>query len=503
MSGSTSESRGLPPPKDVTADLRALVGLRSRTSARERSLPGLDALLAPEDLVDLDTRYLARQGLIDNAIEAMIDHGHQAAATHLLSVGPLRWQPLTRRGSAAASVFGLGWDGYRRKRESTGTSLLEETLAALTTAIVQLSPVDTVAAPTREPGTEPDPEPKDDLGGKANVEDADIYITELQPVDDADLLTDDQPRPRRSRAALGLIILVVVLTVAGIAAAWPKRKSDPPLRAGSRELCGTLNFEPGDGPNDPALNRWRQPFREASRRFGTDNFVCGSKMSAKTVASTGESFIYQEFSTSFSSPTTILAGSTSVPGHVIWLDDREWTALRHDNDANPERTLGVPQQRIDLPQPQLAVQFSHGITYRESPNAPVAILAGSFYEFWKSKGGFNGVLGAPLTSASDLGLQEGRSQPFAKARLTRPYKRGSGFAIKRYTPAESQLGDATETLVNVEFKTSWWIDSKGVRHWIVNECSYRTLEVTRNAPSVGRSSVALQDLPIGEEIAIC
>ena len=108
-SGEPADSSSVHPQGDLAADLRTLVGLRSRTSVRDRHLPALLSHLKPEDARDPDRRLGALLQLIDDSIAEMDDPVHRQAAQALLGSGDQRWDSLKVRGNQAAAMFGCGW----------------------------------------------------------------------------------------------------------------------------------------------------------------------------------------------------------------------------------------------------------------------------------------------------------------------------------------------------------------------------------------------------------
>lgn len=464
----------------LTGDLRTLVGLRSRTSVRDRPLPELDRHVTDVDLLDRDGRYLARQRLVDEAIAAMSDTAHRQAAEELLSIGPLRWQPLTRRGAAAAAAFGLGWDGYRRRRATTGTSLLDETVAELATTIVSLTAPGSDRYESAHEASDGDPSPPADSHPRVS----------------------DRSTARRRRIIAAAVAVAIVLAAGSLIAA--RNGGTRSLRTGSRQQCGTLVEEIGSGSDAPSLAPWREPFRAAALHHGADNFRCAALMKVRQIDATGESFVYQEVSTGATDPISALVGSSTEPGEVIWFDPVEWGVALDGGTDNPARTLGAPVERIDTGSPdRRAIRFTNGLIHRESSDGPGITVLGAFYEHWLDSGGFDGDLGAPLGSAVELGIDAGRQQAFTGGLLQRGYDLDAELTIVPYDDETRSLGDASESIVTAEDGVSWWIDDQGERHWIRTTCAYHRLQSNRARAVVKRSAIAVLDLPIGPEVATC
>lgn len=174
-----------------------------------------------------------------------------------------------------------------------------------------------------------------------------------------------------------------------------------------------------------------------------------------------------------------------------------------DESTNPARTLGAPVDAETLPDGQRLIRFTNGVVHRTSEQAPGVRLTGSFHEHWLAAGGLDGPLGAPLSPAVDLGIDEGRSQAFVGGRLHRGYDLDSEIETIPYTSEERTLGDANETLVEVEGQVYWWIDTRGERHWGQTPCTFRHLKATRANAVLSRSAVSIAHLPIGERVATC
>jgi hypothetical protein len=552
------------PVVDLATDLRALVGIRSRTSIRDRWFPALDQMTGCGDDTDRERRYAARQDLVDRAIAVMTDDAHRQAAEILLSVGRLRWQPLTLRGGSAAAVFGLGWDGYRRKRESTGTSLLEETLAELAAGLRSIAvaddravapsvladlPPETVAIERDTEGDErPQPSgttptapqhravrsdsdhneidaehvsapvgPNDpgarrttDLTeGQPDSASALDGVPEAAPADEAG--TPDEPdafdRPTRRRivrlAVLGIVVGVVAATVLFLAARNNHRPSAQPP-AGSPERCGTMTSTIGGGGSAPALDPWRQPFRDAARDLG-DRAACASSMELKAITADGTTYVFQTFTDqvggAISALVSTTAGPTAGPKAVVLLDPIEWLQVRDDHVENPATMLGRPVTRVDHADGQRDVVFTNGMLYRESDAAPAWTITGAFYRHWQELGGLTGSLGRPLAEAIDGPLDTGRVQSFSKARLVRGYQADAVFEVVPYSDEDRQLGDVAGLVVDTEGNASWWVDTRGARHWIGTTCAYDRLRSTTDR--VDRTAISLANLKIGTEITGC
>lgn len=442
----------------LARELRVLVGLRSRTAIRDRSFPALEALLPDDTPDDRDVRYAKVQNLLDEAIGGMRDAGHQRAATALLSSGPQRWLPLTQRGPEAANAFGLGWDAYRRRRDTTGTSLLQETLDELAST----------------------------LSG-----------------DRPPLGTVDPPTPRRRTALVAAVAAIGLLAMAaGAAVIVRSRSDDRAVAPGGADVCGHRTRRIGEvapGASDDHV-RWSAQFARVAEQLGTDGFRC-----AGLVESTG-GIAVQEVSNGRGSLVSAIVAADSTPSPIV-LDHWEYVTFRAESlrQANPNRNIGPPVKRLATGSGMRAVAYANGTTVQEQARHPAFAVANEINRFWLANGGLTGRLGRPLTNAYD-NPSVALTQDFVGGRVTIAYQRGSRPRIEPYRPADRNLPpNANGSILSTDqARDSWWVDARGVRHWLPSDLAFYCARDTLGAPVIENvPSVAIASLKPGRVYEAC
>lgn len=472
----------------LAVDLRTLVGLRSRTAVRDRHLPALLALLPPGAAGDRELRYRTLQDLVGDAVDAVRDPAHRQAATALFGFGDRRWRPLTQRGAEAARTFGLGWDAYRRRRPSTGSSLLEETIEELARGLV---PPRSAAAPTAS--TSP--------LAPAPVDPPPVIVA---PVPDPPSGPDRSVAPsgpgRGRRPALllaGAALVVAALVALAVVVTRSGDDDGGPTAAPTTEpaACGVLTGDIGDLPPDAGteLRRWVEPFEAAASELPAASIRCAS-----TIEANGDQ-VLQRISGDGDPGVAALVASAEGPPAVVALDPVEFPAFRdHQLDQpSPTARIGTPIRRADRDGLRV-IEFTDGVLVREEVGSPPIVVVQNTWRRWLELGGLDGAAGRPLTNRYGLpGV--GEVQEFTGGDLIVPFT-GEDVRWEPRAASEQQLPDGHRgaVLTTRGRGGSWLIDRSGVRHWITTETAYACATRSLDATAITDvSAAAIAALPAG------
>ncbi len=107
-------------------ELRSLARVRLLSDFRSSVFPGLRPCERQEHVLDKGNERLRQD--IESSIAAIPDHQYRDAAYALLGFHDQRWAPLKTRQADAARAFGVGFEGFRRRRSGGRPSLYDETL---------------------------------------------------------------------------------------------------------------------------------------------------------------------------------------------------------------------------------------------------------------------------------------------------------------------------------------------------------------------------------------
>ncbi len=472
---------------DPLADeLRTLAGLRSRTAVRDRPLPTLDALL-PDFAGDHEARYAARQALVDQGIERVADDAHRHSAAALLGSGSGRWRPIAKRGAEAAAAFNVGWDAYRRRRPSTGTSLLQETIDELSGALAPSTPA--TPAPPR-----PDPSdvPLVRLGPATGDDDRPAPATPPTPPGDG---------PRRSTRTLLLVALGLVTSVLALGAVLSQvsARSDgsDAGRNGAPPLCGNLTAAVGrlpDGASD-TLRGWVAPFRRAAADLPERSTRCVGLMEQQA------GHVFQRISAGDDGGVGALM-APSAGDEVVALGPLEFPAFRHAefDEIDRQKRIGSLLGRDDRDDGTRVARFTTGALVQEPGEAPVLTVTGAIWSRWEDEGGLDGRLGRPLTDRYGSSTLGGDVQAFEGGRIITDYVDGT-MRVEWATAADRELPDdhIGAVLVAENGITSWFIDPDTLeRRWITTTVDYGCADEAHQAPIHREvSTMAIVQIPIG------
>lgn len=497
--------------RDVAVELRTLLGLRTRTSARDRPLPALTSLLAPSAQHDPDSRFAALTTLVEDGIEAMPEADHAAAAASLLGAGPGRWRPLSARGAEAALPFGCGWDAFRRRRRSTGTSLLEETVELLARAIVNLSESTgssslSAELPVAERSEEADQTPTVVIGPVTESDQADVAAG-AAPSNGQHGSVDNDPRSRWTRpnlTALAAAAGATVVIFAGLAVLVGSLLSDRERPAAA--ACGSLNHEVGAIPAgaDAGLIAWANAFETFVDSEGlTDLMPCATQISP------WEHGAIQRVSDGDPSYISALVGS-EVQGErvVVHLSWSELQAFGRTTDPNGPaggsqlgETLGSVIGRDTGTGGERVVEFTDGLLVTEPTDAPTHAIAGAWVDIWNESGGVAGGLGLPLTDRRIDRTTGELSQQFERGAITTAADGQIQVAADQDHYAQALPDDPRNQVLVGEPGGFWWyVDGDGRRHFAATAADRTCLErrmglpVRRNLPVA-----AIASLPAGEK----
>lgn len=458
----------------VADDLRILIGLRSRNAIRDRELTNLYLLLPPEETTHADARYAALQLLIETGLLLMSDGDHKRAATALLSFDTGRWRPLKIRGSEAAANFGLGWDAYRRRRDSTGVSLLMDTLTELADRLADR------AEPTHGTAAAPDVVPV--------------------AIGDPREAISEEPTTRRSERVWPRPVVAALLACLVAIGIWAVALNGPGADvAGDEVNCGNLVEVPGataeGAPDDIA--RWSDRFAAAATELPARLTGCASLMSVT------EGVVHQTLSAGIGQPVSVLVADQADPadGDVIALDQAEFEAYRSASwdEHHPNRHIGAPVRRSDVDDGPRVVEFTKGVIVQEHPDAPAFSVAQAIWTKWQSEGGLDGRLGAPVDFRYDR-AGEAQVQEFIGGSIEIDFRTGA-IAVVEANESEQEIPEIGRGAVVVTrgVRTAWFVDRDGVRHWLPTSDDYGCAVDHHDAKVVEDVPAArLTELPVGE-----
>ena len=455
---------------DVASDLRVLTSLRSRSAVRDRVLPAIDTHLPTEVLGDREGRFAALQELIDHSIAEMVDPAHKAAASELLGSGPLRWQPLTRRGPRAANAFQLGWDAYRRRRESTGASVLDETLAELAAAIDRSG------------------------GSAAPLEPVTIVETARTGTTPRTITLPPQLPQRRIGRIAAVVAAVAVLGAAALAvivrSSGRSERSIPPA------FCQEKVHKPGDVAQDASitLRRWSEPFKEAAKAL-PDSPCAG-------LIETQSGMVYQKLSGRTDDDLALLLAPTPPGRDVIVLNRLEYERLKlstWDND-NPMQDLGLPIRRLPDRKDQVRmVQFARGDIVQLTQGDRPFVVTGAFLDFWVAHGSIDGTqLGRPISDRYERpGI--GSTQDFLHGRIVTPYEVGMTVSkVVPYSAKDRKLpDDIVGNILVTPADNAFLITPDRKRHWIQHGDERTCVKQRYGAQVIQVPAVAVNQLEVG------
>lgn len=465
----------------LAEELRAMAGLRSRNAIRDRTFPLLAELIPEDSRDDPERRYAALQQLIEAGLVAMPDGDHRQAATALLAYGSGRWRPLTKRGSEAAAAFGLGWDAYRRRRESTGSALVMETLTELASVLIGAAAPSTVAEPIPV----------------ASVAPVHLAPATPRPIPSIPASQPTTSKPRRPRPALlagiGVIAVIAITFVAFLAL----RDSGTDEPADEPVNCGNLTNIPGDhaeGASDQ-ITRWSEAFASAAQDLPAGEAECAGSMSQRN------GVVYQEISSGINGGVSALMVSENGEGEVVVFDHLEFSRFRAVawDPSVPPPGIGTPVRRADRDGGPRVVELTNGVLVQEMSEVPAIAVIDEFWTRWLDEGGFAGALGTPVSNVYDL-PGTGRVQEFTEGSLQADYLTGT-IEVTRPSPDELELPDdyTGSILVSRGTNTAWFVDDDGIRHWLPTSDAFNCIKLYHHAVvTTGISHAAISQLSAGE-----
>lgn len=471
----------------VLADeIRQLIGMRSRTSVKDRSFPALFDLLTDEEKSTPDSRFNALTRLIDQAIADIDDPAHRHAATALLGSGPNRWATVAQRGAEAASAFNCGWDNYRRRRTSA-PSHLEDTIDALVASLLN-GQSGTLHDRT---GTHP--------AATVVIDSTDVDTN--TPTSDEPRPVPDTPHPRTRAVILGVGAAVLLLSAGALAWSVLARGDNhdrtvvaaPPRDAPERPTsCERLTHQVGDlSPTaDDTLRSWAPEFRRAGSDLPDGVGRCAGLLSHDL------DLIIQPISDDTNEGVGALVGVDTDPRRVLLLYHHEYWTYRRFVMAYGA-TIGVPVARTDRPDGTRIVELTDGALvggrYQKSH-----VVFGAAYATWTRRGGPDGDMGLPISDLRDV-PDQGKVQDFQKGRIVISYRDPSTVRWEPVAnPATLLPADIAGRVVTADDGSSWWIDEAGVRHWLPTSSDFGCASATGGAIEERIPIIAVSTLPIGE-----
>lgn len=480
-------------PSSPADEIRQLISLRSRRSARDGHFPSLEGLL-PEDVRDdPDQRFVALTQLIDTAIAAMDDPAHRQAAAALVGSGPDRWAPVTRRGAKAAAAFGCGWDAYRRRRAS-GTSQLDDTIDALVTSLTNPG---TGEPPTPDPSRPTiatvvlDPAP-------GHTPDAEVDLSGNQP-DGSPTSRTRSTRLLLAGGAAALTLAIAVLALTTIGGSKDPSSPDNPRRAGSNEsgteaICSRLNHEVGDtAPSaDEELKAWSRVFIEAARDLPDNLATCAGLLTRDL------GVVLQPVSDNTDNGIGALVGVEGDHRRAVFLYNLEYWVLRKYHEAYGS-VLGTPIARADRPDGTRIVKLTAGVIVG-GPHENVRAVYGASFAEWTRRGGPDGEMGLPISAQRDV-TGTGKVQDYEHGRVTVDFQDPSRVTWEAVdNPASLLPPNIANHILTADDGSSWWIDSDNVRHWIPTGHDYVCATGPAGSEVVTAPIIAVATLEIGEPL---
>ena len=488
----------------LSSDLRTLAGLRSRTAVRDRPLPALDPMLAAVG-ADPDRRYVALQEVLGRAIGAVGDPDHRRAAAALLAFEAGRWRPLSRRGADAASVFGLGWDAYRRRRAKTGTSLLQETLHELALAIVYGSRssgpgADGALASTADAAMA---SPAPSLDGPRPGRATSIGLPEQDRAQAAGPVPADRTRRWSRRSTLVAAALAIAI-VAGTGAALFRPSETPSAPVAERQAapatpatCGNLTHRVGAaGPaSGPEVRAWVEPFRRAVGDLPAPVTRCAGFMEVQG------NQIFERISAGNNAGAGSLVATADGKGGVVAMEPFEFYAFSQGelDPPDPNDRLGTPLRRVDRGDGTRVIELTSGVIVTDRVESPSLWITAAFWRRWVELGGLDGAPGRPLSQSYGV-TDVGNVQDFEGGRLVSDFRTGD-IRWEPITSAGLELPDDYRgaILVSPSKTTSWFVDLDGVRHWLPTDVDYRCARSAHAAEDLRDvPAAAIASLPAGE-----
>ncbi len=490
------------PPPALVDELRQLIGLRSRQTLRDRTFPQLFALLAEADRASPDARFAALTRLLDDASAAIDDPAHRHAATALVGSGPGRWRTVTQRGTDAAAAFGCGWDAYRRKRTS-GTSQLDDTLDALALRRVGGAPTDPAQDAIASSGTTPRSGPTAPTAAVAPVvlgpADPDHSSRAGREPGPAAGGTRRPPLRRRDAITLALVVLALVT---GAAVAWTASRPDGattvagPAGGDAAEdrpqSCTRLTHRAGDlGPAaDAELRAWAPVFREAAAHLPAGGETCAGLLTHEL------GLVLQPISDGTPQGVGALVAVDDEPRRAVMLHHSEyWTYRTHVLAFGSG--IGAPRERADRSDGTWLVKLTQGAIVG-GPHEQARVVSGAVFALWVERGGVDGELGLPVSAQRDVpGL--GKVQDFQRGRVVIDYLDPLDVRWEPVANPAGLLPPQIEGRVLVaDDDTSWWIDDDGVRHWLPTQNDFGCATALGGATETDVPIIAIATLEIGE-----
>lgn len=490
------ETTPAPSSEVVAEELRALLGIRSRSSIRDRHLPALLSLIDPDDAGQRDRRYLALVRLIDEGIGRIADVNHREAARALLGSGEGRWRTVAQRGAEAAARFDCGWDAYRRRRTS-GTSQLDDTLGALAERLL-LGDLPNSSPATPERSAAPDPPAADhELAGTDAPPAPVASFSRESPgpasppaTEPVTVVIGDPAREgagvrtvlpvapsRTSPRRWGRLVLVTLVGIGAVTAvaALAIRSKDRP--AGEDRVtttappatCAGLTRQVGDVPPGASeeLRAWAGRFREAARSIDPPPTCAGYVVNKWDM-------VFQPVSNGLSNGRG-LGAIVGVEGdggktQVVVLTHSQFFALRSAVEQYGPGYLGRLVRRADT-KDFLVAEFTNGKVISESIDGVTFSVVGPTWRFWEEKGGLSGEMGAPVSGAYD-DARRGRVQEFTNGDVVVSYRDGSITWHPVDDPASALPETPREYVLVQRDGTAWMVDGDSVRHWIPSEADF-------------------------------
>lgn len=456
----------------VADELRRVVAIRSPKALHDAHFPTLTERFALDPDPDIRTREL--RDAITAGIAAIEDVQFREAAEALFGFNDQRWTTLRHRGEIASASFSCSFDAFRRARRSTGTSLLDETVAQLAKELHRAHGID-------------DPNPP----------------VPAEP-DTAATEPDDGPRPNEGRrrmlvagaAALG----VVVLVVAAVAVRQATRHSSTrhaeagPIPVAARStttLAADCAYRVGQTAEED-LDPYTQRFATAVEQLTPPGMPqrCGSA----PVTRWGR-LVIQPLTDDDGPAGTVVA---TDPDHVMVMTRSEFDSYHQIGGKDGSRAQdiqGLPRRRSTSPSGKAwLIHTDNGVLAGEGTDEPFFYLGGPVWTRWKATGMDTGEMG--MVASNPLNNAVGYYQDFAKGRLSLSYA-GSLTFEPVPDPAAQLPANARGNIVRHDDGTTWYVDEGGRRHWIPDGATWQCLH-DRGATEIGGvPGYAILTLPLG------
>jgi len=447
-------------------ELKTLARCRNRMSALEAHLPLL-AELSPgnSDQSDSVPDQLDRIHRLISAAAKTLNQGTGEAAVILFGDGPDRFlHGLKARRENAGNKVGLSESSFRKKRKN-GTSPYDQIAVQLAEAL--LATEHNVAAPDRSTSatTPADPIRRVMIGSMVviSIAAAGFSAWGLGNVSSA---SPDESGPRELPVASTVsFVPAPTSTISPTPPAAPTLPTSPGLSLGIPfgDCDIPLGASAGPGlPSAAALSASRLSFDKAIKK--NPGLGCPRHLMIRW-----GSLWVQSLAGPNGSEWRLLVDDSSEPmGFVLnqVLFEGYFRILDGDNGTAAQFAAGLPASVDNNPSRPIMRTANGSVIVAENDKTRARWLSPEAAAAWKAMGEFDGDLGFPIT---DVNFVDGAPrQEFERGwgRLIDGSVEVTLVSTDQVLQDVSALGRSSSMILETFDHTSWWIDAKGLRHWI-------------------------------------